>query len=93
MSVYTSLFAWFVTTLRTLFQSTSRTRYADIHVQDLPLGVPNGVPKHVYFVYFWVSVWYTLLNILWDGLEIPYHVYNVELDSPSRPCPGPSSGI
>ena len=70
-----------------MFQSTSSTRYADIHVQDLPLGVPNGVPKHVYFVYSWVSVWYTLLNILCDGLVIPYHVQVVELDSPSRPCP------
>ena len=66
MSVYTSLFGWSVPLLLTLFRSTSRTRYADIHDQDLPYGVPNGVPEHVYFVYFWVSVWYTLLNILWD---------------------------
>ena len=34
------------------------------------MGVPNGVPKDVYFVYFWVSVWYTLLHILWYSLEI-----------------------
>ena len=68
MSFYTSTFGDPVTPLLTMFLSTSRTRYADIHDQDLPYGVPNGVPKHVYFVYFWVSVWYTLLNILWDHL-------------------------
>ena len=45
MSVYTSLFGWFVTPLLTLSQSTSSTRYADIHDQDLPYGVPNGVPN------------------------------------------------
>ena len=52
MSVYTSLFGWSVPPRLTLSQSTSSTRYADIHDQDLPYGVPNGVPKDVYFVSF-----------------------------------------
>ena len=77
----------------TLFRSTSSTRYADIHDQDLPYGVPNGVPEHVYFVYFWVSVWYMLLNILWESRWIPYHLQMVELDSPSQAFSDLSNGI
>ena len=82
-----------MTPLLTLSQSTSSTRYADIHDQDLPYGVPNGVPKHVYFVYFWVSVWYTLLNILLEDRQIPCDLQMVELDSPSQAFSDPTSGI
>ena len=57
------------------------------------MGSQMGVPEHVYFVYFWVSVWYTLLNILWESRWIPYHLQMVELDSPSQASPDPSSGI
>ena len=93
MSVYTSTIACIVTPLLTLFRSTSSTRYADIHDQDLPYGVPNGVPKHVYFVYFWVSVWYTLLNILLEDRQIPCDLQMVELDSPSQAFSDLSNGI
>ena len=82
-----------MTPLLTMFLSTSRTRYADIHDQDLPYGVPNGVPEHVYFVYFWVSVWYTLLHILWEDHQITCHPQMVELDSPSQAFSDLSNGI
>jgi hypothetical protein len=47
----------------------------------------------VYFVYFWVSVWYTLLNILLEDHQIPCHPQMVELDSPSQAFSDLSNGI